>query len=286
MIEPENIIGVDLGGSNIRAGRVIDGKIVKISKDIAPAKGTKTEVLEKLYATIDKCISNETGSIGVGVPSVVDVRNGIVYDVINIPSWKEVALRDLLSKKFNVPVFINNDSNCFVTGEKIYGKGKLYRNIVGMTLGTGLGLGLIINGKLYEGHNCGAGEFGMVPFLDDNFEAYCSGQFFSKIKKVDAVEMHLKAIAGDLVAIQLFQEFGRNIGVAIKSILYAYDPDIIIIGGSLSKAFDLFKTAMFKEIENFAYRNTLLNLKIEISEINEPAILGAAALQIIAQTID
>jgi glucokinase len=280
MKEPGNIIGVDLGASNIRVGRVLEGKIVKISKDIIPLNGTQNEILDKLYAAIGKCITTDTLCIGVGVPSVVDVTNGIVFDVVNIPSWKEVALRDLLSIKFNVPVFINNDSNCFAAGEKMYGKGKPYRNIIGMTLGTGLGLGLVINNKLYEGRNCGAGEFGMLPFLDHNFETYCSGQFFSKIKKVDAEEMHEKAKAGDPMAIDLYCEFGRNIGVAVKSILYAYDPDIIIIGGSLSKAFDLFKTAMYKEIESFAYRNTLLNLKIEISDIEESAILGAAALHL------
>ena len=172
----------------------------------------------------------DTVGIGVGVPSVVDTQKGIVYDVVNIPSWKEVPLSDLLYQKFQVPAFINNDSNCFAAGEKIYGKGKSFQNIVGMTIGTGLGLGLIIDGKLYEGRNCCAGEFGMLPYLNENYEFYCSGQYFSNIKHVDAFEMHMKAQSGDPQAIKLFAEFGTHVGITIKSIIYAYDPEIIIIG--------------------------------------------------------
>ena len=275
-----NIIGVDLGGTSIRAGKVVAGEIVKTSKSSTPATGTENEVLEELYATIRNCFDAETKGIGVGVPSVVDTQKGIVYDVVNIPSWKEVALRDFLFSKFQVPVFINNDSNCFAAGEKIYGKGKPYQNIVGMTLGTGLGLGLIINGKLYEGRNCCAGEFGMLPYLDENYEFYCSSQYFSIFKHVDAFEMHMKAQSDDPHAIQLFTEFGTHVGIAIKSMLYTYDPEIIIIGGSLSKAFNFYKDSMYKEIETFAFRSTLQNLHIEISEMTEPAILGAAALLI------
>jgi glucokinase len=278
MNDQKNIIGVDLGGTNIRAGKIINSEIVKVSKLVTPSNCTEQEVTDKLIETIEACFDNNTICIGVGVPSVVDVANGIVYDVVNIPSWKVVPLKDILYKRFQVPVFINNDSNCFAAGEKIYGKGKDYQHIVGMTIGTGLGLGLIINGNLYEGRNCGAGEFGMVPYLDDVFETYCSGQFFSNIKKMNAAELHMKAHQGNKEALAIFEEFGKHVGIAMKSILYAYDPEITIIGGSLSNAFDLFKGTMYKEIETFAYRNTLKNLKIEVSEVTDSAILGAAAL--------
>jgi glucokinase len=274
----KNIIGVDLGGTNIRAGKVIKGEIAEVSRLETPSNGTEQQTLDKVIETIANCIDKNTQCIGIGVPSVVDVEKGIVYDVVNIPSWKEVHLKDILQEKFNVPVFVNNDSNCFAAGEKIYGKGKQYQHIVGMTVGTGLGLGLIINNQLFEGRNCGAGEFGMVPYLDSIFETYCSGQFFSSVKKMDAVELHQKAKKGNKEALAIFEEFGMHMGVAIKSILYAYDPEIIIVGGSLSTAFDLFKKTMYKEIETFAYRNTLKNLKIEVSEISDSAILGAAAL--------
>lgn len=274
----KNIIGVDLGGTSIRAGKVIKGEVMDLAKFATPPEGTEQQVLDRVTDAIGKCINSDTRCIGIGVPSVVDVEKGIVYDVVNIPSWKEVPLKDILQEKFNVPVFVNNDSNCFAAGEKMYGKGKQYRHIVGMTLGTGLGLGLIINNQLFEGRNCGAGEFGMIPYLDSVFETYCSGQFFSTIKKADAAGLHQKAVMGDTDALAAFSEFGKHIGVAVKSILYAYDPELIIMGGSLTAAYNLFKTFMFREIETFAYRSTLKNLKIEVSEMSDSAILGAAAL--------
>ena len=273
-----NIIGVDLGGTNIRAGKVVADKIIQLAKEPTPAAGSQSEVLEKLIAVIDKCFDENTKSIGIGVPSVVDVEKGIVYDVVNIPSWKVVPLKDILESRFKVPVYVNNDANCFALGEKYYGKARSCKSIVGLTIGTGMGSGLIFNGKLYEGKNCCAGEFGNIPYLNSNFEHYCSGQFFSEEKSTSAIETNKRALLGDLAAIQLYAEFGSHLGQAIKSMLYAYDPEIIILGGSLTKAFDLFKPAMLDAIKDFDYPSVLTNLKIEISELEHSAIYGAAAL--------
>lgn len=277
----QNLIGVDLGGTNIRAGKIIDNKIVHLAKVSTPSKGTVEEVMEKIYSLIDACIDTGTVSIGVGVPSVVDVDKGIVYDVVNIPSWKVVPLKDLLEARYKVPVFVNNDANCFVVGEKYFGKAVHYKNIVGITLGTGLGCGLIFNGKLYEGSNCGAGEFGNVAYLSHNVEYYCSGQFFTDEKKVSAVDIYNKAKKGDVNAVQIFDEYGFHLGEALKSILYAYDPEVIILGGSVAQSFDFFKDAMFHALQNFAYSSVLANLKIDVSELENSAIFGAAALPMI-----
>ena len=274
----KNIIGVDLGGTNIRAGKVVEEKIIQLAKEPTPASGSQSEVLNKLYAAIDSCFDENTKSIGIGVPSVVDVEKGIVYDVVNIPSWKVVPLKDLLESRYKVPVYVNNDANCFALGEKYYGKARDCKSLVGLTIGTGMGSGLFFNGKLYEGKNCCAGEFGNIPYLNSNFEHYCSGQFFSEEKSASAVETNKRALTGDQAAIQLYAEFGFHLGQAIKSILYAYDPEIIILGGSLTKAYELFKPAMFGAIRNFDYPSVLTNLKIEISELENSAIYGAAAL--------
>lgn len=278
-----NLIGVDLGGTNVRAGKITDNKIVQLNKVSTPAKGSVDEVMEKIYSLIDECIDSATVSIGVGVPSVVDVDKGIVYDVVNIPSWKVVPLKDLLESRYKVPVHVNNDANCFVVGEKYFGKAQAYRNIVGVTLGTGLGCGLIFNGKLYEGSNCGAGEFGNVPYLSHNVEYYCSGQFFTDEKKVSAIDIYNKAKKGDVKAIQLFDEYGFHLGEALKSILYAYDPEVIILGGSVAQSFEFFKDAMFHALQNFAFTSVLANLKIDVSELENSAIFGAAALPMIKQ---
>ena len=267
-----------MGGTNIRAGKVVADKIIQLIKEPTPAAGTQAEVLDELIAVIDNCFDKNTKSIGIGVPSVVDVEKGIVYDVVNIPSWKVVPLKDILESRYKLPVYVNNDANCFALGEKYYGKAMNCKSIVGLTIGTGMGSGLIFNGKLYEGKNCCAGEFGNIPYLNRNFERYCSGQFFSEEKSISAIDAFNQAVLGDQAAIQLFSEYGFHMGQAIKSILYAYDPEIIILGGSLTKAYDFFKPAMMEAIQNFDYRNVLTNLKIEISELENSAIYGAAAL--------
>ncbi|HEY5509549.1 MAG TPA: ROK family protein [Prolixibacteraceae bacterium] len=278
-----NIIGVDLGGTNIRAGKIIGEKIVHLTKLPTPSKGSVEEVMDQIYAAIDDCVDEFSVSIGVGVPSVVDVEQGIVYDVTNIPSWKVVRLKELLEKRYNLPVHVNNDANCFAVGEKFFGKAKPFKNIVGVTLGTGLGCGLIFNGKLYEGSNCGAGEFGNVPYLSHNVEYYCSGQFFTDEKRVSAIDIFNKAKKGDNQSIQMFEEYGFHLGVVLKSILYAYDPEIIILGGSVSQSFEFFKKAMFHALQDFAFSNVLANLKIDVSVLENSAIFGAAALPIIKQ---
>ena len=274
----ENIIGVDLGGTNIRAGKVAGQTIVQASGLPTPSSGTEQEVIEQLFAVIDKCFDEHTQSIGVGVPSVVDVEKGIVFDVVNIPSWKVVPLKDILESRYKVPVYINNDANCFALGEKYYGKARSCKSIVGLTIGTGMGSGLIFNGKLFEGKNCGAGEVGNITYLNSNYEHYCSGQFFAEEKSVSAFDAFNLAESGDEAAIQMFAEYGFHMGQAIKTVLYAYDPEIIILGGSLTKSYEYFKSAMFDAVQDFAYRNVLENLKIEISELEHSAIYGAAAL--------
>lgn len=280
MADLENMIGVDLGGTNIRAGKIVEQEITLIAKEATPSKGTESEVLDKLFEVIEHCLDANTKSIGIGVPSVVDVEKGIVYDVVNIPSWKVVPLKDILKRRYAIPVYVNNDANCFALGEKYYGKAKSYKNIVGLTLGTGMGSGLIFNGKLYEGMNCCAGEVGNIPYLNSNYEHYCSGYFFSEEKATSAVIAHKQALLGNPVALQLFSEYGFHLGQAIKTILYAYDPEIIILGGSLTKAYDLFKKDMLDSIRDFAYRNVLTHLKIELSELEHSAIYGAAALHL------
>ena len=214
MNKMKNIIGVDLGGTNIRAGKIIDKDIVQIQSAPTPATEPEQVVIEAIFAVIDPCIDEQTQSIGVGVPSVVDVEKGIVYDVVNIPSWKEVHLKEILENRYKLPAYINNDANCFALGEKYFGKAQTYNSVVGLTIGTGMGSGLIFNGKLYEGVNCGAGEFGNIPYLSSNFEHYCSGQFFAEEKSVSAYDAFLKAQQGDANALEMFTEYGFHMGQA------------------------------------------------------------------------
>jgi glucokinase len=276
--EDIKVIGVDLGGTKILAGKVQGGNMTASHKVLVPEGGSEQDVFRSLYTAIDEVIDDQVSGIGVGVPSVVDIQKGIVYDVQNIPSWKEVHLKDILEEKYGISVYVNNDANCFAVGEKYFGEGRNHESFTAVINGTGMAAGIIIHGRLYNGAHCGAGEFGTMPYLDQNFEYYCSGQFFKNVHGVNGEIVHQRAEAGDQSAIAMFSEFGRHFGNAINAILYAIDPEIIILGGSVSKAYAFFRKSMWESIEKLVYRSVAENLTIEISTNPDIAVLGAAAL--------
>lgn len=272
------LIGVDLGATNIRSALVSEDTISKINSRRINSMGTEQEVLEDIFALVDILIDKDVAAIGIGVPSVVDVQQGIVYDVQYIPSWKEVPLKKLMQDRYGVPVFVNNDANCFVLGEFYFGKGKGRQSMIGLAIGTGMGAGIIINNKLYAGPNCGAGEFGMVEYLDKVFEYYCAGQFFQNVYQLDGEVVFQNAKKGDKQALVMYAEMGTHLGNAIKMIMYTYDPELIVLGGSVRLAYDYFQESMWQRINTFAYSKSLERLKIEISELENSGLLGAAAL--------
>lgn len=272
------VIGVDLGGTNVRAGLVVDSRLTKVRAVPVRGQGAEGDVLEDLFSAVDAIFGPDVAGIGAGVPSIIDLKTGTVYDVQNIPSWKKVPLKAILEERYRRPVYVNNDANCFAAGEKHFGKLGPYDNAVGLIVGTGLGAGIIANGRLYSGINCGAGEFGMLPYLDRNFEAYASGQFFRRVHGTSGREAAERAGRGDRAALAMFDEFGGHLGEAVKAICYAVDPEIIVLGGSVSKSYGHFQAALWRAFQGYAYSLAKVRLRIEVSETENIAILGAAAL--------
>lgn len=273
------LIGVDLGGTKITAALIENEKIVKQFTCPTPFDREKMEVVDAIAKAISEVFDTEIQGIGIGVPSLVDLESNEVIDVTNIPSWDIVPLKRLLEERFVKPVFVNNDANCFALGEKHFGKGKLYRNFVGLTIGTGLGAGIIINNHLYSGQLCGAGEFGNIYYLDSNIENYCSGMFF-KNQYLSGKEEAEKALNGDTQAQKLFDELGRHIARGLGNVLFALAPEAIILGGSVSQSFPLFEKSMRKTFEDFPFQRLYQNLKFEVSTDTDMAVLGAASLVI------
>jgi glucokinase len=272
------IIGVDVGGTKISAGLVGGEKIIRQTTMPTPFDRPQIEVVNAVIQAIEEVYDTEVKGIGIGVPGLVDLKEQRVIDVVNIPSWDSVPLTELISDYFNKPVFVNNDANCFALGEKYFGKGKPYANFVGVTIGTGLGAGIIINNHLYSGSFCGAGEFGCIYYRDQTIEAYASGQFM-KDKGIDGKVLYKRASIGDPVALKFFDTMGQHIGRAVANILFALAPEAIILGGSVSKAYKFFGDSMIEFLEdNFPYRRLYNQLAIEVSETEEIGILGASSL--------
>lgn len=271
-------IGIDLGGTNMRLGIVDEGKLISRQTVPCPATESADCVVNTLVALIRRNFHDRVTGIGIGVPTVVDSLNGIVYNAVNIPSWKKVFLKDIIEDAFSVPVAVNNDANCFALGEARFGVGKGYGSVVGVTLGTGVGAGLVLNGSLYSGRNTGAGEIGELPYLDKNFEYYCSSGFFSRIYATTGKTLADKAYEGDKNAKEIWEIFGVNVGNLVKAVMFAYDPELIVFGGGISSSFSLFQQKMNETIATFPYPESVRNLKVSVSSLSDVAILGASAL--------
>lgn len=278
-------IGIDLGGTNVRVALVDDRGIVAQLIELCKADQPEEVVLNHIKEMIGRLITSDVEGIGVGVPSIVDPQRGIVYDVMNIPSWKEVPIKKILESEFNLPVFVNNDANCFALGEKYYGRGKLFDDMVGVTLGTGVGAGIIINGHLYGGKNTCAGEIGCLPYLDDIYEHYCSSMFFVNHFQTTGLDAYNDALKGNAQALDIWIEFGRHVGNLLSAVLYTYDPEAIILGGSISRSYVLFKEGMNESLKKFMYPPVVEKITIEVSSMDNIGVLGAASLTNDVQTI-
>lgn len=274
----DQTIGVDLGGTHVRAGIVTKGRVSQLATREINAKGSVDEVLNAIFHVIDALEFNHVHSIGIGVPSIVDTTTGMVYDVQNIPSWKEVPLKSLLEDRYKVEVFVNNDANCLALAEKHFGYGKDHDNMVGLNIGTGLAAGIIINGQLYEGINCGAGELGMIPYLDHNFEYYTSGQFFSNVHGADGEHLFQLVISGHKPSLAIFQELGHHLGHLVTTLLFAYDPSLLVIAGSVGKTYPLYHENLWQVLKDFPYQQTVKKLQVQVSTLAFPGILGAGML--------
>lgn len=275
------VVGVDLGGTNVRAGLVAEGKLVRVVAAKIDARAPVEGVLERIYSVVAPIVADprtRVAAVGVGAPSVIDVARGIVFDVQNIPSWQEVPLKARLEDRFGLPVTVDNDANCFALAEWRFGRARGRRHAVGLIIGTGLGAGIIADGRLVSGAHCGAGEFGMLPYLDRNFEYYACGQFFAHVHGTTGEAAARRAARGDRAARRMFAEYGAHLGEAVKAICYACDPEIIVLGGSVSRSFRWFAPALRKRFRTFAYAPIVRDLEIAVSSLNQPGVRGAAAL--------
>ncbi|TBW27375.1 ROK family protein [Gramella sp. KN1008] len=274
----KTIIGMDIGATKIHIGAIQGGRVMRDLEIPTSANAPEDQIIKEIIEAVETLAGDDFKAIGIGVPGLVDVKKGIVYDLWNIPSWKEVFLKDHLEDHFGKPVKIVNDANSFSLGENKYGKGREYDNFVGVSLGTGYGTGIIINNELYSGVLSGAGELANIPYLDKTIEDYCSSKFFKSHYQEEGRQLFLKAQQDDPEALKAFNEFGAHLGESLKMILYILAPEAIILGGSISKAYVFFEAALMESLDTFPFKRVLENIKILPSEMPHVSLLGPAAL--------
>jgi glucokinase len=274
----KKVIGLDIGGTKIHLGTVQNGNILNELKLPTAAQASKEHIIKDITKGIKHLMDADIAGIGIGVAGLVDEQKGIVYGVQNIPSFQEVHLKAYLENHFGIPVYLTNDANSFVLGEKLYGRGQYFSNMVGLTLGTGLGGGIILNNQLCSGTLSSAGEFGGIPYLDKTVEDYCSGKFFVQQFGLSGSDVFARLEQGQEQARQIMQQFGQHLGNVIKIILFSLSPEAIFFGGSVSNCYPYFEEAMRASLQDFPFKQVKEQLVLERSTLDNAAILGAAAL--------
>jgi glucokinase len=286
-------IGVDVGGTNIRAGAVtVDGSVIGDPIFVSTgAKEDKERIVARIVDSISEIIERnelkKTGirSIGLGVTGPLDVKNGRILQCPNLPTMDFFPLRDVIEKEFNLPVFMNNDANAMILGECFWGAGKGARSVLGITLGTGLGCAIVLDKKIWMGATETAGEIWISPYKDGIIEDVISGKGLSKLyeklsrQKASAEEIASLASYGDKSAKAAWDEFGKAVAYALAWSVNLLDPDIVIIGGSIANAMELFLPSLEESLRKDICPVPAQNLHIVRTQLGDNAgFIGAAAL--------
>ena len=278
-------IGVDIGGSKIAAGLVKDRRILVEKMTDTPHASRK--IIEAVTGLIDGIISEQgrkgIKGIGIGAAGFVD-RKGKWISSPNIPSVRNMPLKSILEKRFRKKVVLNNDANCFALEEALAGEGKGRGIVFGLILGTGTGGGIVIDSSIIKGADFIAGEVGHMPYLDRTFEDYCSGRFIKKAARKRGLRSTHPADVADLAekgnrkAAAVYNEFGKHVGMLACSIIGMLNPDVIVLGGGVSRSYNLFSRSMKQTISSRAFFSKAKKTSIRPSKKRRHGLLGAALL--------
>src|SRR6478672_1564398 len=285
------VIGIDLGGTAIKLGRFReDGTCLQSLTVPTPQPASPTDVLKAMVEAIAQLDPNQEAiALGVGTPGPVDASARISQVAINLADWHDVPLADWLEEKTGLPTTLGNDANCAGLGEAWLGAGRKFRNLIMLTLGTGVGGAIILDGKLFTGHQGAAGELGLITLNPDgppcnsgnqgSLEQYVSIQAIRRQTGLEPSELGHRAKAGDPQALQFWQQYGQLLGTGLASLIYILTPEAIVIGGGISASAEFFFPTVLVEIEQrvlWSSRNGLQLLKAELG--NQAGMVGAAKL--------
>ncbi|HLC46784.1 MAG TPA: ROK family protein [Candidatus Nanoarchaeia archaeon] len=280
---PAFTVGVDMGGTKIEAGLVDpSGRVLKTFKIPTEGEKGKEAVLSNIFSCITAVWDRRVKAIGIGVPGATD--GNTVYKLPNVPAWKNVGLGAALRKKFRVPVIIENDAKCFALAEAVFGAGCGNDSVLGVIVGTGVGVGVIIDGSIYGGKDNLAGEFGMITYREHNIEHYCTGRFIReearrlKIRAANPLEVEQLARKGNAAAKKAYLSMGENLGYALSIMINAYNPDAIVLGGGMTKAYDLFRKSMKESLKKNLYYDQPKRTPIFRAVIDRAGVVGASIL--------
>ena len=257
-------IGLDIGGTKcaISTGECEDGAIKILSREEFPTAGLSCQqVLEEFACRIERIVSSNSNSdlqlstIGISCGGPLDSKRGVIMSPPNLPGWDDVPVVDFFKERFGVPVSVQNDANACALAEYLYGSGRGVKNLVFMTFGTGLGAGIVIDGKLYSGANDNAGEIGHIRLAptgpvgynkEGSAEGFCSGAGIARLAKIrkgldlTTKEMFARVRAGDPDCTEVFRESAEKLAAILAFTIDILNPEVIALGGVFMRNADLF----------------------------------------------
>jgi glucokinase len=286
------VIGIDLGGTAIKLGRFTeDGTCLQSLTVPTPQPAYPDETIDMMLYAIDKLAPSlvNISAVGIGTPGPADITGRVARIAINLEGWIDIPVATLIQAQTGIPAVVGNDANCAGLGENWLGAGRNYRNSILLTLGTGVGGAVFINGELFTGHAGSAGELGLISFDPDghpcksgnngSLEQFLSGQAIRRITGKEPKEMGELAAAGDRSALEFWDNYGRNLGIGLTSIIYILTPEVAIIGGGISASAKYFIPAAQSEIERRVMETSRPKFKLIEAQLgNQAGITGAAKL--------
>ncbi len=306
---PEYSIGVDLGGTNLRAAAVSsDGKMLnKLSGKTELSAGRDAVIADMVEAIVllqERCGEGQLRGLGIGVPGFIDIDKGIIVGSNNLPEFERFPVRDEIERRLGTRVILENDANAAALGEKWIGAGREVNDLVLLTLGTGIGGGIIADGQVIHGYVGMAGEFGHMTVIPNGNPCGC-GNYGCLEKHASATAIasmaRLMALGEDLTAEgvyklavgdtekaakarMIFHTMGVALGIAIGNLINIFNYPLYLLSGGVLPAWDLFAPSMMKEIEarSFTFRNAKTLVEKAILG-NEAGLYGAAYLPLLAQ---
>ncbi len=290
-LSTSQLIGVDLGGTAIKLGRFSeDGTLLAELECPTPQPalpGAVTVAIVEAIAALDP--DRLADRVGIGHPGPSDRAARVARIAINLPGWREVPLAEWLEPQIGRPVTLANDANCALLGERWRGAARDAADVLLLTLGTGVGGGVLLGGELFLGHGGAAAEPGLISVDPDgppcrsgnrgSLEQYASLAGLARLSPLDPFELSRQADGGDAEALAVWESYGRWLGIGLSSLLYVLTPELVLIGGGLSAASDHFLPAVWREVEERVLAVSREGLRIRRCALgNGAGRLGAAWL--------
>ena len=291
-------IGIDIGGTNIKGALVDNGKVIAKIQYPTKSKTNKKILLEQVFKYIEKLIKRgkKIEGIGIGVAGPIDFKNQKILNPPNLVVLKNMELGKIIEEKFGIKTIIENDGHLMTLAETILGAGKNKNNVVGVTLGTGVGGGIVVNQKIVHGESGTAGEIGhmtidrhgrkcncgskgcLEAYLSEGGIRKTSYEFFNK--RIKSYDLHRMARKGNSRAIQAWKEVGKHLGVGLANIVDMFNPEVIIIGGGIARgAGELLMNPAKKEMRKNILSKSAKKTSVVLAKLNEYAgAVGAGLL--------